>query len=339
MNTSLNAEKRQFITNARNKRIWSPFLNNILQEMEECRELSKCGGEPVCMLCWGDTGAGKTALIEKYRSDHKRYETKVGSVLPVVYATLPTKVTEKGLVINILKAINQEIEDYDSLDVSDLIAILVDYVERLGIELFIIDEAQGFLEHESRKLVYDGTECVKKMIIATGRPFILFGMPWCLYAIEQNSQLASRFLRRRHLEPFIISNAEKRAGYLTFLGMLDEGLGFPELSGLNEEKIALRLFSVSRGNLRVLRNVIDQAALIAVKERTSKIGYTQFERACETFFPGDKNPFSIQSLERVRFVELAKPSYWDKDAKRGVNPVVEQTYTKEQTLSSVLSAS
>ena len=321
------------------KRIWTDYHNSILDEMEDCKELAKDGGEPPCMLCWGDTGTGKSALIEKFRNDHKRYEKADRSIIPVVYCVLPTKLSERGLLIKILKSIEQEIEDYKDLDESDLLQLIVRYVDQLGIELFIIDEAQGFLERESRKLVYDATECLKNLIIETKRPFILFGMPWCLYAIEQNPQLASRFLRRRYLSPFMITEDSDRAVYLEFLDMLDEGLGFEDKAELKSKKIALRLFVVSRGNLRVLRSIIDQAAYLAIKDCARKITYDHFRKACEVFFPGDKNPFLISDLDQIKYVELEKPSYWDKDAKRGVNPVVEQTFTAEKNLAQVLSAS
>ena len=268
----------------RNMRIWTDFHNLILKEMEDCKDLAKDGGEPPCMLCWGDAGAGKSTFIEKFRDDHKCYEKADNSVLPVVYCVLPTKLSERGLLIKILKSIRQEIEDYKDLDEDDLLELIVKYVNKLGIELFIIDEAHGFLEHESRKLVYDATECLKYLIIETKRPFILFGLPWCLYAIQQNAQLASRFLRRRYIAPFMITKKEDRAIYLGFLDMLDEKLGFEEKAGLQDQDIALRLFVVSRGNLRVLRNVIDQAAFLAIEDHARKITYKHFQDACEVFF-------------------------------------------------------
>ena len=325
-------------SHVRQKRIWTSFHNLILGEMDDCKELAKDGGEPPCMLIWGDTGAGKSALIDKFRDDHKRYEKSDRSVMPVVYCVLPTKLSERGLLIKILKSMQQEIEDYKDLDEGDLLQLIVEYVNQLGIELFIIDEAQGFLEHDSRRLVYDATECLKNLIIETKRPFILFGMPWCLHAIEQNPQLASRFLRRRYLSPFMITESKDRAIYLDFLDMLDDELGFEEKAGLKSQDIALRLFVVSRGNLRVLRNVIDQAAHLAIKEDAMKIAFEHFLDACEVFFPGQENPFRIKSLDQIKYAELAKPSYWDKDAKRGVNPVVEQTFTSEKKLSNVLSS-
>ncbi|WP_157673396.1 TniB family NTP-binding protein [Endozoicomonas ascidiicola] len=335
-------QQKEKIRIARDKRIWSDIHGNIFAEMEDCKYLSKCGGEPACMLCRGDTGAGKSAVIAKFRDDHKRYEKLDASVIPVVYTVLPTKVSERGLLTSILKSIGPEIVDFkDFDDEEDLLREIVRLVDRLGIELFIIDEAQGFLEHDSRRLVYDATECVKNLIIRTNRPFILFGMPWCLHAVEQNSQLAGRFLRRRYLAPFRITQDQDRGAYIGFLDMLDEefakDLGFTEKAGLGSKDIALRLFAVSRGNLRVLRSVIDQAVVNAVRGNASKMEYDHFCQACDIFFP-ESNPFKIKSLDMIKYVELAKPSYWDKDAKRGQSPVVDQTYTQELKLSEALSA-
>ncbi|MGY0219158.1 TniB family NTP-binding protein [Endozoicomonadaceae bacterium StTr2] len=336
MELVLSEWQKSRITHVREKCIWIDFHNLILEEMEECKEMAKYGGEPPCMLCYGDTGAGKSTLIQKFRNDHKRYEMADGSVLPVVYCVLPTKLSERGLLIKILKTIGQEIEDYKELDEDDLLQLIVEYVNQLGIGLFIVDEAQGFLEQETKKLVYDATECLKKLIIETKRPFILFGMPWCLYAIEQNAQLASRFLRRRYLSPFMITEDNDKAQYLNFLDELDIQLEFEEIADLKSREISLRLFVVSRGNLRVLRNVIDKAAFLAIQNNARKISYEHFTQACEVFFPGAENPFSKKDLDQIEFVELEKPSYWDQNAKRGVNPVVEETFTEVRTLSEIL---
>ena len=47
-------------------RVWSKMSNGIVDQMENCRILSKYGGEPRCMLVTGHTGAGKSELIAAY---------------------------------------------------------------------------------------------------------------------------------------------------------------------------------------------------------------------------------------------------------------------------------
>ena len=333
----LTPEQKARWVEVRSQRVWTPFANALLEEMDQCRMLSQSeGGEPLCLLVYGDTGAGKTEIITRYRNEHCRQEKSDGSIIPVMYASLPANMSECGLIINILKDINNEIEDYSNKEFEDLVRVLVDYVRDLGIELFIIDEAQGFLEHESRRLIWDATEAIKRLIIATKRPFYLFGMPWCVYAIEQNPQLAGRLARRRYLEPFRISKDEDREKYLIFLDTLDTGLGFAKKAGLKKEAIALRLFVVSRGNLRALRNVIDQAALLAIIENSDQIAYHHFTQACQTIFPNNANPFTQKNLKKIEFVELAEPSYWNPTTKRGTSPIIEETYTEKSQLSNIL---
>ncbi|MGI2026237.1 TniB family NTP-binding protein [Endozoicomonas acroporae] len=323
-------------------RVWSKTSNDIVDQMENCRILSKYGGEPRCMLVTGHTGAGKSELIAKYRKDHQHYEKLNSSVKPVIYSELPTQLCERGLLINVIKTIGPEIEDFACMDNEDLIREIVRLVNLLGIEAFILDEAQKFLEHESRRLQYDATDCVKNLIIRTKRPFILFGMPWCLHAIEQNPQLASRFLRRYHLKPFKIMEPNDRSIYCTFLDMLDEKFiekaVFTEKSDLKSQDTALRLFAVSRGNLRVLRNTIDEAATYAIIKNAPRITYGDLSMACDSLFP-DGNPFRVADLNDVIVQELAKPSYWDPDTKRSESPVKDETFTNGLRLGEVLSAS
>ncbi|WP_257296460.1 TniB family NTP-binding protein [Endozoicomonas sp. YOMI1] len=337
MRQELTEQQKAKIKEIRNTRVWMDFHLSVIDEMYDCKDLSKLDGEPICMAIYGDTGAGKSEMMEMFKNDHKRYEKVNSTVIPVVYTVLPPKVSGNGLLRKIIKSMGLGIEDYKDFEFDDLMEIIVEMVDKLGVELFIIDEAQGLLEHDTRKHLYEATECIKALIIATKRPVILFGLPWCITAIEYNPQLASRFLRRRFLAPFKISDEKSRAEYFAFLDALDDAFGFEKKAGLGESKIALRLFAASRGNLRVLRGIIDQAATYAISENASMITYDHLKKACSVCCPAC-NAFNIESLKDVEFVELAKPSYWDKNARRGQNPVVEQTFTPGQKLSEALSA-
>lgn len=72
--------KRQQIETAADKVkqifIQNPQITDIINDISDCREFSDGIHEPDCMIVVGDTGAGKTTLIDKYLAKNPRSESK-----------------------------------------------------------------------------------------------------------------------------------------------------------------------------------------------------------------------------------------------------------------------
>ena len=71
------------------------------------------------------TGAGKTTIYKTYAQNYPSQETEEGSVVPIIYATIPAAATVKGLIGHVMTLIRKGAtlaieQDLDRLDLSIL---------------------------------------------------------------------------------------------------------------------------------------------------------------------------------------------------------------------------
>ncbi|TOA98315.1 transposase, partial [Vibrio parahaemolyticus] len=72
-----------------------------------------------------------------------------------------------------------------------------------------------------------------------------------------NNQLRGRFESQHHLKPFKVKKKSELTRYKTFLTMLDEWLPFSTKSGLASEDLMKRVYVFSKGNMRLIRRLIN----------------------------------------------------------------------------------
>ncbi|WP_308796458.1 TniB family NTP-binding protein [Tolypothrix sp. FACHB-123] len=58
--------------------------------------------EPECLFLKGETGTGKTTIFRSYAQEYPRKETPIGTVVPVLYVTIPSPATVKTVVTKLL---------------------------------------------------------------------------------------------------------------------------------------------------------------------------------------------------------------------------------------------
>lgn len=87
--------------------IYSPYplFDRVLEDIYECHYSPEINGndDPDCLLLTGETGAGKTTIYKTYAQNFPRQETDEGSIVPIVYTSIPAPATVKGLVTAILR--------------------------------------------------------------------------------------------------------------------------------------------------------------------------------------------------------------------------------------------
>lgn len=313
MTTPLSEQKRNArIAKFRSEFIASPFLRSVMSELDECRQLSKLGGEPECILVTGDTGAGKTSLINKYLELNSRKRTYEGTSVPVLSTTLPGAANSVLLFQQILADLKHPFP-FESTNEVELRKKIKTLLHNCQVELIIIDEFQHLIERKNLNILAETANSIKSLIVDTKVPMALFGMPYSSVIMDKVSQLTSRFERRRDLCPFRLSNAEDIKTYRTFLFMLEDAMDLPEQSDLASEEMAFRLYAYSSGNFRKLKNLLNDAftsVLISgeslVNKKTLSVSAIKLDRNVTRA----NNPFS-QGIDKVVALEPDQYVGWD----------------------------
>ena len=288
-------------------------LDEILSDIEECREDSDGISEPECLIVVGDSGSGKTTIIDKYLADNPRMEANDGSIIPILFTLLPANANPVTASERLLSSMGDPLAFSHGKDPAELMKIVNDLLRECRVELIIIDEFQHMIDRKSKDVLHSTADWLKMIIIDSKIPVVLFGMPYSTEILRVNNQLRGRFESQHHLKPFRVKDTSERIRYKTFLTMLDEALPFSKKSGLASENIMKRVYVFSKGNMRLIRRLINKAAKFALLENAPCISLKHFSRAapkvsrdaCESF-----NPFDAD-IKKLRIIEPPEDVGWE----------------------------
>lgn len=303
--TTADKVKRIFIQN--------PQITDIIDDISDCREFSDGIHEPDCMIVVGDTGAGKTTLIEKYLAKNPRSETNDGSVIPILSTSLPPNATPITASEQLLSDLGDPLAFSRGIDPVKIAKEMSGLMKSCGVELIIMDEFQHMIDRKNKQILHSAADWLKMLIVRSKIPVVLFGMPYSVVILEANNQLAGRFELQHTLEPFRLNNKENRTLYKTFLIMLDEALPFHESSVLASPDMMKRIYAFSQGNLRRIRKLINRSSRLALRDNSNKILLEHFAKAapkvsraaCEK-----QNPFQVKVSE-LQFKHPPRDIGWE----------------------------
>lgn len=277
--------------------IQNPQISDILDDISDCREFSDGIHEPDCMIVVGDTGSGKTTIIDKYLNKNPRSETKDGSVIPILSTSLPPNATPITASEQLLSDLGDPFAFSRGSDPVKIAKEMSDLMTLCGVELIIIDEFQHMIDRKNKQVLHSAADWLKMLIVRSKIPVVLFGMPYSVVILEANNQLAGRFELQHTLEPFRLNNRENRSHYKTFLSLLDDALPFQESCDLTSRDMMKRIYAFSRGNLRRIRKLINRSTRLALRDNASKILLKHFATAAPKVSKAacaEQNPFQVE---------------------------------------------
>ncbi len=309
----------------------SPTIKNILSSIDEIRDDAVQSGFsnlPDCILVTGESGAGKTSLIEKYLNKSPIGEGDEHTSIPILHADLPNSKHPKPIAERLLLALEGMAADVRVGDHSKLTGQLIHQMNKARVELVILDEFQHFIESQSERVIEQNGDWLKSFINASKRPVILFGMPWSKVVLSSNSQLSNRFGLRFDLHPF---TRDSYNDFRVFLKRVDKELPFTGDFQLFTADTAFRLFAASSGNIGLLmRHIIRPAARTAVKQGLGGLSNEILYRACDSRMEVlhlTSNPFH-GDIENIVALECTAPSRWQQNQVRGKSSVIGAKYRK-----------
>ncbi|MGX9416374.1 TniB family NTP-binding protein [Vibrio sp. RC27] len=280
--------------------IHNPQITDIIADISDCREFSDGIHEPDCMIVVGDTGSGKTTLINKYLDKNPRSETTDGSIIPILSTSLPPNATPITASEQLLSDLGDPLAFSRGSDPVKVAKEMSDLMKLCKVELIIIDEFQHMIDRKNKQVLHSAADWLKMLIVRSRIPVVLFGMPYSVVILEANNQLAGRFELQHTLEPFRLNNKENLVLYKAFLIMLDEALPFHEPSELASPDMMKRIYAFSHGNLRRIRKLINRSSRLALRDNSNKILLQHFAKAAPKVSKAaceKQNPFQVKVSE------------------------------------------
>ncbi|MEZ8191445.1 TniB family NTP-binding protein [Vibrio sp. 1F279] len=316
-----------------------PQLTEIYNVFDRMVLNSSLGGEQESLLLTGDTGVGKTAMIDNYVA---RFATKGSrwAEMPVLKTRIPSKVREQNTLERLLidldsRASSRRRRPYKEGALEQ--GVVKSLIEK-KVKLVIVNEVQELMEFKDANERQTIANTFKMISEEAQVSFVLVGMPYATMLAEED-QWNSRLGWKRHLSYFHLSklseadkkgyipDAEGKRHFASFVAGLAGRMGFEKRPNLTGDEILLPLFSVCRGECRVLKHFLADALLNALQSSKDTIDKPLLSACFDTKYPYAKqNPFECK-LTELKLVELKTETSYNKGAQFKEDRLIGRSFT------------
>jgi hypothetical protein len=267
-----------------------PLFNQVLEDIDRCHDSPNIKGDddPDCLLLMGSTGAGKTTIYKTYAQNYPSQETEEGSVVPIIYATIPAAATVKGLVEALLKKLGDPLHNKGTT--INQTSRLYDLLKACQVELIFLDEFHHFIDRESDKVLKNVCDWLKNLILNTKIPIVLFGLPESEKILTvDNWQLSRRFNYRHSLIRQFLSDVESQLPLAT-------------KSELAEKSLSERIYYATDGTIGHVMTLIRKGATLAIEQDLDRLDLSILGVIYDKHLKHDKffkktDPFSGNKFE------------------------------------------
>lgn len=254
--------KLDIIAKAQRLRLQYPRARRIVNELERCRIYTPRQAEPRCMLLTGESGVGKTEVIDWHTRSHLPSKGAECDIRPIVSVKVPEAATCKQVAQQILDELGAVYRD--SARLGTLTRQIARLTRELGIEQFIVDEVQHLVKHVDSHKTLVASDWFKTLINETKVSLVLVGMPEALAVVACNPQLSRRVRVRIALERFSWTRREKE--FRDFLKTIGKELPFTGQLDLHDRGTAARIYLATHGNMSALMTLLLECVTQCVED-------------------------------------------------------------------------
>lgn len=253
-------------------------FENALLRLEQCFNYANGTLEPICIALVGESRTGKSRALEECFLRHPRVRQLAGLNNPILRVKIPSKPTVKGLAELMLRALGDPKAHTGSENTKTM--RLQSMMASTGVLMVMLDEFQHFYDKGSHKVMHHVADWLKILVEDAKVALIVAGLPSCRAVIDQNEQLAGRFLSPLFMPRFDWLNSSDREEFIAILGAFQESMGQHfDLPVLDGPEMAFRCYCGTGGLIGYLSKFLRQAVWNALDADTKIITLSELLQA------------------------------------------------------------
>ena len=248
------------------------------QQLELFYKYAERKEEAECLAILGESGTGKTSVLNIFANRHPRRRTANGIECPILRAIVPSAPTVKSLAGVLLEAIGDQ--DHEKGTENQRTSRLKKLMVETGTRMVIVDEFQHFIDRNKRKIMREVADWLKVLIDDTRTTLVVAGLPTCRLVIDENEQLARRFSAAIELPRFSWQIPFQRKQFVSILASFNcEIRQKYDVPDLNNEEMSSYFYGASGGLVGYLVEILLQTLRTAEVTNRSVIHLADFAAA------------------------------------------------------------
>lgn len=270
-----------------------PQISPILGRLTHLIGQEYINGEPDHLFLLGESGVGKSRLLEHFQSQHPSHELPDRTIVPVLYSETPSDCTPKKLASQLLRALGSPI--WNKGNEQELTHQLLVLLAQCRTRMVILDEVNHLVERGGAKSHYQLADWIKLTARQARIPFVLAGTERSIELLTVNEQLRSRFRESLRIRPFGLSTLEDTKETLSALRAFHNLLDDVDRIDISSEAIARLVVFGTHGRLREIRKLLVRWVEIGFQKKRVSLTLSDLGIAFgQVIFPGvpkGRNPF------------------------------------------------
>lgn len=266
------------------------------------------------MLLYGQSGSGKTTVLDYYAKQFPRHATREAVKIPVLRVVTPESPTVKSLAEAVLTGMGDPAAGRDSAATKT--TRIKHLFRKCSVELVMLDEFHHFYEgrrvSEGRKV----SDWLKNLLSECAVPIVLCGLPRSVAALNANSQLRRRFSAPHHLKEFSFATEQDQLEFRAVLSALEESLPKGFRTDIAHPEKARRFYFATSGLIDYVVKILDRVVSEGdLQSRGSNILLSlakAFRKEIWADVPDALNPFLAPSKSLRLLTQVREPfDGWD----------------------------
>lgn len=283
------------------KLIKTNHVKEVHDAIKNCHKTS--GNNPKSMLLTGLSGAGKSTSISLYLRGFEVTETADRNRIPVLYCSLKPRCTVKTMLSVLLKACGCGAATQGT-EIA-LFNRLCNYIDKLGVELIIIDEIHHVLPEHTHRRTQEAADLLKSLVDETRVPLILVGLPHStrLLTDVRKGDTSEDQLRRRFRKTVQINVAQYGTlGWENLMKAYQQLIGVPCIN-LTSSEMMLRMFIATEGLPGRISNLFEETLELLSDDEQIKLatlakGFAESSSVLDL----PENPFTMTKAKAERYL-------------------------------------
>lgn len=260
------------------------FIDAMLARAKHTR---KPGG----LWILGTGGVGKSFILDDIYRRYPPKETQSSRYTPVLSLSFEGTPVWSTILLSLILQLGQDPDLLHYRKNDDLRDYLVDVIPQCGTLGIMFDEAHHLWLNTKAKRIQDRMggalgDAIKRLYDDLQVAFIFTGTPGLMKVYEDDAQAKTRWSGLLQLHEF-----EFDSRFIGLLKALEEAIPLEEQSQLTDQRTALKLYQASKGNFRLLKDLLAEAVFLAANANSASISNKHLANAFFNRFCAVENPF------------------------------------------------